>query len=1041
MASWSKISCHRCVWLAAEYETVVAFYPGQIKSALSQEFSTENESFKFSMVEPLYSAAAPLGQRVPLTPPTDFMDQVQARLTYDNLSPVFHRMIDKIVPGVERKKRAKELTTGGLIGMQDRMLSIGRLIDQIKKNGGFISNENDTYLRETLFHGRTDTQLVANHRDYYKPLEDAVKAVRVTKHDYEEAKNLGENAKSILEAYDDYKFALAELYLYAQHAEERNALMRERNENVRDERARQYEAGSGLTDLEAQAILGWFANKSFGKDFNDPTNENSVRSRMRALIKNTNDVRVDYGLNPDFRTMIHADGFPMDAYQDYVPIRGFLKEAQDVDEDMSNFAKTGKGFNIRGKEDYSALGRRSLGNNLMAHAIMQNQEAVVRGNKNKVAQSFYQLILDNPMQMDAYAAIIEKPQDTYRYDSPTGTVKHSVDQSLKTDPDVLKLKVNGEQKYIEIRDKRIQKALAGRSSLGSAGVGPLLKGLLTLNRYLASVRTSYNPEFLISNFFRDLQSAMINLTEYEKAGLHRKVSSSIIPALTGIRRALRKEDMTSEWAQVYEEFRRMGGQTAFYGIRDLQDTINRINDDLSEDVSGPVSKVKKPLAAIFKFVEDYNLVVENGVRVATYKALRDEYLARSGDPNNPANQNRAREMAAFAAKNLTVNFNMGGELKPLMTSLYLFYNASLQGSMAMLNTFIRSKRVRAVWGSILVAGAVQDMLMSMLSEEDDDGEKKYDKIKPHILEHNMVFMDPFGISERGYFQIPMPYLMNGIYNFGRMVSKTARGEADMGELMSSGGMTLLNSLNPYGEANNLVNFFAPSVLDPVVDHYMNENFAGNPIVPPENPFSEVNEVASQRYWANTNPAYITISDWMSKLTGRKGDYIPGVVEVSPNKVEYAVEWATGGVGPFLARAAWLAAGGVGLAPLEEMTPADIPFVRKFYGSVTERNDLQTFIEGRDQVLRIRAAIRDANKEGDKQLAKRIRESYPVEAGIHGRINAIENARKKKSTQIKKIRENPRLSDERKEQIIKSLKERQNKIVGDGNKVLTEAGIQ
>jgi Large polyvalent protein associated domain 38 len=298
-------------------------------------------------------------------------------------------------------------------------------------------------------------------------------------------------------------------------------------------------------------------------------------------------------------------------------------------------------------------------------------------------------------------------------------------------------------------------------------------------------------------------------------------------------------------------------------------------------------------------------------------------------------------------------------------------------------------------------------------------------------------MDPLGMSERGYIKIPMPYLMNGIFNWGRAASRAARGKYTMGELMKTGGMTMVDSLNPLGGSNSWLNWVAPSVLDPVVDLYMNEDFTGKPIAPPVSPYDNVGENRSQQYWNNTHPLYVSIADYMSVLTGRQGDFIPGAMEASPNQVEYAVDWVTGGTGTFLARAGRLIYGGAtGTLPEMEIESTDIPFLRKAYGSITKRNDLQDYIEGRDQVLRIRKALQDARKEGDNEGYMNIKRMYPKEASIAGRINAIENARRKKSTQIKKIRDNTRISDAEKERRIKLLKERQDVLVGQGNEMLT-----
>ena len=1019
-------------------KTWIAFEGGQVKSALAEEFSTEDNSFKYSMIRPLYSAAAPLGQRVPATPPIDRLSEVHNRITYDNISPVVHKLIDWAVPGASAKAASKSFVDDSIVNMQDRMLSVGRLIDRMKKNGGFITNENDTYLREQLYSSQVDALLTANNRDYYKKMMDTITGLHVTQRDVDEAKTIDEKVATILKQYKNPKHALAELYVYAQHARERNLLMRQRNERIAGDRPQQYEAGSGLGDGTAQAVLDWFASKPFAREFNDPTNDNSVRSRMRAIIKNTNDIRVQSGLTRDFRTMIHPDGRPMDIYEDYAPIRGRIdEEATWRGEDDINefFGKTGKGFNIRGKEDFSALGRESLGRDLIGNAILQNQETIVRAGKNKVVQSFRQLILDNPAAMSEVAEIIDRGRTKYTYDTKTGVVRQTTDTKMMTDPMVLKGKHEGQQFYIQMKDPRIAKAMGSKSGLGnSTGMNSLMKGMLGVNRFLAATRTSWNPEFVVSNVMRDLQSAMVNLTEQGRKDVRRKVVASVFPAMKGVWQSVRSGNMTNEWAKVHEEFRRHGGHTSVMGIRQMSDSVNRINKELAQDVSGNINKVKKPIKAIFDFMNDYNLAAENGTRLAAYKILRDQYLELSGDPHNPQNQLRAREMAAFAAKNMTVNFDMGGEYKGNMTAAYMFFNASIQGTAAMLNTAIRSPRVRKMWAGIIVAGAVQDMLMSMLSPEDDDGEKTYDKIPEHVLEHNWILMDPFGLTERGYFQFPMPYLMNGLYNFGRASSRAARGKYTAGELLSTGGMTLIDSLNPLGAANNFLNTVMPSVLDPVVDLTLNEDFTGKPIAPPLSPYDAVHENRSQQYWSNTNPLYITVADLMSQLTGRQGDFIPGTMEASPNQIEYVVNWVTGGTGTFLARASWLA-GGVATGDFGEMEVSDIPFVRKGYGSITERNDLQDYIEGRDQVLRIRKALQDARKDGDNEGYMEIMRKYPNEYKIAARVNAIENARKKLGSRIKKIRDSKNLTDEEKEIRVKELKARQDLMVGRGNEAM------
>ncbi len=92
----------------------------------------------------------------------------------------------------------------------------------------------------------------------------------------------------------------------------------------------------------------------------------------------------------------------------------------------------------------------------------------------------------------------------------------------------------------------------------------------------------------------------------------------------------------------------------------------------------------------------------------------------------------------------------------------------------------------------------------------------------------------------------------------------------------------------------------------------------------------------------------------------------------------------------------------------------------------------------DEVLRVRAELRDAVKDGDTDRYMSIMQSYPDEYRASIQINKIENARKRLSSQIKKVRENKRLSDTQKKSMIEDLKKRQDALVGRGNKVL--AGV-
>ena len=69
---------------------------------------------------------------------------------------------------------------------------------------------------------------------------------------------------------------------------------------------------------------------------------------------------------------------------------------------------------------------------------------------------------------------------------------------------------------------------------------------------------------------------------------------------------------------------------------------------------------------IYEWVQDWNTAVENGIRLSTYRHLRESGVSKL--------------KAANAAKNLTVNFNRKGDAGQIFNAMYLFFNVSVQGS-------------------------------------------------------------------------------------------------------------------------------------------------------------------------------------------------------------------------------------------------------------------------------------------------------------------------------------------------------------------------
>jgi len=434
---------------------------------------------------------------------------------------------------------------------------------------------------------------------------------------------------------------------------------------------------------------------------------------------------------------------------------------------------------------------------------------------------------------------------------------------------------------------------------------------------------------------------------------------------------------------------------------------------------------------LLDFMEKSNTVVENAVRLTTFDALRKRGFSDA--------------RAAQAARSVTVDFTKTGDMGQFMNSLYLFYNAALQGSFFMFRAAARSKRVRRVLGGAIAMGFVMDMLNAMMSGEDESGTNEYDKIPDYILEHNWVIVLPEALAPEGrrYIAIPMPYGLNHFYNTGRAISSAGRSEyfgsnhLPPSEAAKSITGTFLEVINPLGGTEHFLNFAAPTIADPFISLYgTNIDFTGRDIRREAFPGQQI--ARSHLYWNNTSPTAIAFSQSLNRLTGGT-ETIGGWADISPNTLEYWFDYTTGGAGRFIQRAAELPARVVDPEQTNEDIIREIPLLRRIFGSISSREDLGTYIRGRDRILEARAEFRAAREARDRDRMATARERYADELRIAERIYRLEQQRRQITRRMNEIRDNDRIDETRKRDLLDRLDERQQRIILRALQIMREGG--
>ena len=928
----------------------IPFFPTQIKSAIGNNgnWDAANPDIRYSMNT--------VGLKVPVSSPVWAND--------DATDGYVTKMVSQI--GRSKTRFLGTSVYDQRVKLQDKFLSLEDMAAEARRSGGVVNDLNDTYQVQQLSDGRAYYQIQDAEETLYAPLFEAIHEAH-------------KNGVSI----DD-----VETYLLAKHAPERNAFLRSRKSPVKDP--------SGMSDADAYAFIDKMRTEGKAAQLE------AIANLAYKITRDTTRVRIEGGL-------ITAQDAAASPFKFYVPLKGLdptLLDPDDNTADLRNVIRTGRGYSVSGRESRSPTGRTSKAYNILGHLITQNTEAVLRAEKNRVAVSLVQFIKDNP---NSSVGTILKKVPTRLVRSTNGMIRSVPDQQYRSSPDIVIAKVQGREVVMRITDTWVARAMR---SDNIPRINKFFEIAGNVNRYLATINTAWNPEFLITNLFRDAQTAAILGNRYNIESFSKAIIADAPKAIVAIREVIRTGRVNGEMAQYFDEMRRGGGTTEFLGIKNADQQVEALRGLLADTQLGAAQgKVVKAIKAIGKTVEDYNKVAENALRLAAYANAR-----RAG---------ATVEQAAYISKNLTVNFNKGGEYKGIVNSLYLFYNASLAGSFVLLKG-LKNKKVQRIAAGIVAAGFLLDMVNRVLSgDEDEDGIKDYDEIPEYILRNNLIIMR----GGKDYISIPMPYGFNFFHNVGRNISAVVNGSPtkDIGRAVLDTLEAGFDSFNPLGGSGSLLNVIAPTVFDPLVDLITNRDFASNPIVPERPSFDGLPIPNSQKFWNSTGGMYKDVAAFVNGVSGGN-EVIPGAFDWSPEVLEYAVQYAFGAAGSFVERGANLV-NKVATGSFDVKEDFDqIPFLRKTAGTVTSRSNSDRFYTQAEKVMLHDKQIRSALKLGDSDTARARSEQNPALTRLIPTFKAIDGQLAALRKRRRAIEKSTSLTPEAIREQVKAIREREDALM-------------
>jgi hypothetical protein len=402
---------------------------------------------------------------------------------------------------------------------------------------------------------------------------------------------------------------------------------------------------------------------------------------------------------------------------------------------------------------------------------------------------------------------------------------------------------NGKIVWYEVMDPMFIEALHG---LETEKLPAVLNAVAKFNRGLKRAITGSNPLFtLASNLWRDLGEAFV-------FGSQSNPFKYIHEQLQAYKDIIKKTD-------AYMRFKAMGGTGDYVGTVTRPDTLLKtINDTMKKPSIIDIPK------KMFNAMEKFNNAIEAAPRLAEFKRTQAAEV-KKGSPDAIAS-----EKAMRAAMEVTVDFRIKGKSSATLDSIFLFYNAGMQGTYkftraiggALKGGAEAKRRLWGILGKSVVAFALAQIGLDIWNYSVAPEKRA---LLPKYITDNYYVLYVGGKEE--FVRIPKAQtLFNSILGGAseRAFNSLVHGQDLAIDSYFAG---LVDDVNP----------LRSDVFSPIVDVAANKTWYETPIVSAR--LEKLPE--AMQYDAKTSE--------ISKLVGQ-------TFNISPKKVEYLIKQYTGGVG-------------------------------------------------------------------------------------------------------------------------------------------------
>ena len=822
--------------------------------------------------------------------------------------------------------------------LQDSMLGLKEAMEAVLKAEGTktdiadIAGFENAYLGENRLSSVNKAEADAFAHLVFKPMLD-------------EVAKLSKNEQECVELVD---------YMMAKHGLERNEVMAERDateafkaneqahpnstksfdDYLADARQRDY---AGLTALTGTDTVEE-AEAEAGRMVADYERNNDTT----ALWKKVNDV-TNATLSKSYECgMMNKDTYDKikSMYQFYIPLRGFDEKTSS--EAYAYLTHSQSAFNAPIKV---ARGRTSKADDPFANMQSMAESAITEGNRNKlVKQKFLNFALNHPSNLvsvsdlwlkyddvtdewkpvfpdnieDTDSAddiekklqdfearmeeLAEEEPDKYKHGKDTVNIPYRVVESRDLKQHQVLVKRGGRDYVLTINgNPRAAQALNGQTNPdndNSGAIGAIFKVGEMVNRQLSAFYTTRNPDFVVSNFIRDMlyANSMVWVKESPNYALrfHRNIGrcNPVQVKILLTKHINGKLNMDNDLERSFYQFMMNGGETGYANMRDIEQHKNDIRRELKR-ANGKLG-ITKAINLLGERLDEYNRAVENSARFAAFLTSRE--------------MGRTIDRSIYDAKEISVNFNKKGSgakfmgavgqtklgntsafLSGLGRSGFVFWNAAIQGTTNFGRQFKKypAKAFTAAATMFILGALVAGMGMG---DGDDDNKNSYWNLPEYVRRSNILFK-----AGDQWVSIPLPTEYRAIYGMGELMVSAMSGKEhftneELGRAIAGQATQILPIDFLEGEGG--LKAFIPSAAKPFAEVYTNKSWTGMPIYK-DTPYNKDMPEWTKAY-KSANKYLLGLSKLLNEAT--RGDaYTKGAIDLNPAKIEYILNGYFGGV--------------------------------------------------------------------------------------------------------------------------------------------------